>query len=325
MAVSRRLEAQLEQLEQLRQGQAGDELRNELRLAFASGAALIVSRAAVICREEQLTDLGLDMEKSWSRFRNPPAKFDKGCKAKTALAETMVELDIDCIELYLQGIHLRQPEAVWGGTVDTAAELRAVCAGGLAQSVYPEAVVELAELLADPEPEARAGAVRALAQLDPWRVEPLLRFKLLSGDDNDKVTGDCCLALLQMSPESTLPFVSPLLENDNNQLAEAVALAMGESRLEQALEPLQQAWEGALDVGFRRTLLLSIAMLHSDSSREFLLELVERETLSMAKLVVNALAMYRHDDQLLKALQSIATTRADDLSETIKREFLQER
>jgi len=325
MPVSRRLEAQLEQLEQLQKKQDKDRLQQELKRALTNSAALIVARAAVICREERLTDLEAELKSSWERFLDPPAKSDKGCKAKTALAATMVELDTDCVELFLQGIHLRQPEAVWGGTVDTAAELRAVCAGGPAQSGYPEAVVELAELLADPEPEARVGAVRALAQLDPWRAEPLLRFKLLCGDDDDKVTGDCCLALLRLSPDNALPFVSHLLDSDDNMKADAVALAMGESRLEKALAPLRHAWEGALDVGFRRTLLLSIAMLHTDSSREFLLELVEKESLPVAELVVNALAMYRHDDRLLKALQNIATTRVDDLDAIIRREFLLER
>jgi len=325
MAVSRKLEAQLELLEQLRVSQKKDELQQELKSAFKSGAALIVARAAVICSEERLLDLEAELVESWGRFQDPPARFDKGCKAKTALAATAVELEFDCAELYLQGIHLRQPEAVWGGTVDTAAELRAVCAGGLAQSGYPESIVELAELLADPEPEARTGAVRALAQLDPWRAEPLLRFKLLSGDDDDKVIGDCCMALLRLSSESALPFVSHLLKSDNSLTAGAVALAMGESRLEHALAPLQHAWESALDAGFRRTLLLAIAMLHNDSSREFMLELVEKEALPVAELVVNALAMYRHDDELLQSLQQIAAARSDGLDLVIRRAFLLER
>jgi HEAT repeat protein len=315
----------LEQLEQLRLSQKKDELQQELKQSFTNGAALIVARAAVICREERLADLESELVESWGRFRDPPSRLDKGCKAKTALALTAVELDFDCVDLYLEGIHLRQPEPVWGGTVDTAAELRAVCASGLAQSDYPEAVVELAELLADSEPEARTGAVRALAQLDPWRAEPLLRFKLLLGDDDEKVIGDCCLALLRLSPDSAMPFVSHLLDSDNTQIAEAVALSMGESRLEKCLIPLQHAWEGALEAGFRRTLLLSIAMLHNDSSRDFLLELVEKEALPVAEMVVNALSMYRHDEELLQSLQSIATSRADGLDAVIRRAFLLER
>ncbi|MBC8478278.1 HEAT repeat domain-containing protein [bacterium] len=325
MSVSRRLETELEHLKQLRKDPGSPELKLELERSLEKGAALLVASAATICLELQLTALEPRLLQSWERFRDKPASNDKGCRARTALARALVHFDCSCEELYLEGIHLRQPEAVWGGTEDTAAELRAVCAGGLAQTAYTDVAIELAELLADPEAEARLGAVRALAQLDAWRAEPLLRYKLLSGDEDPQVLGECCLVLLRLSPQGALQFVSRFLAVDDRRIAEASALALGESHLENAFRPLHQAWEQVLDEEFRRTLLLAMAMLRTEPALEFLLEIAATETLPVAEQAVSALALCRHDDRLYLALQDIGAARDDDLATIVEREFLRDK
>ncbi len=73
-------------------------------------------------------------------------------------------------------------EPVWGGTADTAADVRGTCAIGLVATGYPRALVAIAALLYDAEPDARLGAIRAAANGTPREAELLLRSKALAGD-----------------------------------------------------------------------------------------------------------------------------------------------
>ena len=74
--------------------------------------------------------------------------------------------------LFLIGMRWVQREPVWGGTVDVACELRSMCAMALLRLGHPSAATEVAELLADPEPAARAGAAHAIAYSEDARFAP---------------------------------------------------------------------------------------------------------------------------------------------------------
>ena len=74
-------------------------------------------------------------------------------------------------------------EPVWGGTADTAADVRGTCALGLVATGYPRALVAIAQLLYDAEPDTRVGAIRAAANGAPREAELLLRSKALAGDE----------------------------------------------------------------------------------------------------------------------------------------------
>ena len=75
-----------------------------------------------------------------------------------------------------------QMEGTWGGSVDVAAEFRAACAMGLANSRDPRKMEAMVELLADAEGPARAGAARAIAVVGSEAASMLLRYKALIGD-----------------------------------------------------------------------------------------------------------------------------------------------
>jgi hypothetical protein len=108
--------------------------------------------------------------------------------AKGAIARALVALDCQDAALYRAGIRLRQLEPVWGGSVDTAIDLRGTCAMGLVQTRYPRALAELVALLADPEPRARTGAAPAIVCAVPLGAEAVLRAKALMGNARP----DCC-------------------------------------------------------------------------------------------------------------------------------------
>ena len=204
-----------------------------------------------------------------------------------------------------------QLEPGYGGKEDTAARLRGVCAMGLVQARYPEVMVELAHLLADRVLDARIAAVRAIVYAHQEAGEPLLRFKVLVGDDDHRVLYECFGALLKLAPESSLPFVAGFLWNERPAVAESAALALGESRLAEAFEFLKAAWEKTLDPALRRAELLSIAMLRHGQAIEFLLSLVADGTPAGAREALAALEMYRHDEELWRRVRRLADERDD--------------
>ena len=114
---------------------------------------------------------------------------------------------------FAPGSVLRQPEPVWGGSVDTAVDVRVSCAMGLVNTRYPRALIDLVGLLADPEPRARAGAARAIACAEPLAAEAVLRIKALTGDAEAEVVGECLVGLLQVEPEESPGFVAGFLDD----------------------------------------------------------------------------------------------------------------
>ena len=254
------LEDRLAALGELRMDPASARARQELSKALTARISLLAAKAARIAGESGLADLTPQLVDPFQRFLVHPETTDKGCAAKTEIARALQRLECPSPELFLRGIRHVQMEPTWTGPVDTAAELRGVCALGLAQTGYRDAGLELARLLADRERQARIGAVRAIA----WWVRPegllLLRFKALSGDAEPEVIGECLSALLRMEPEGSLPFVAEFLEHADPAVAEGAALALGESRQEAAFEILK----GKLRSPLRQVALMAIGMMRRD-------------------------------------------------------------
>ena len=141
----------------------------------------VVAKAARLAEDGLLYDLVPALLAAYARFLERPAKLDPSCIAKKAIARALVGLDCDDAAFYIAGLRYRQPEPVWGGTVDTAVDVRCSCAMGLVASGHPRALLELTEVLNDAEPQARAGAVRAIACGNPREAELLLARKSSRG------------------------------------------------------------------------------------------------------------------------------------------------
>src|SRR5581483_7231662 len=103
----------------------------EGRKLFAKGLSskfnLVSAKAARIAADAQCLDLIPDLTAAFERFLSASAT-DKGCAALTAIARGLVTLDYDGAALFRRGAAHIQMEPVWGGSVDTAADLRAACA-----------------------------------------------------------------------------------------------------------------------------------------------------------------------------------------------------
>jgi HEAT repeat protein len=183
---------------------------------------------------------------------------------------------------------------------------------------HPEAVLVLAELLADPELPVRIASARALAYYGAEATMPVLRLKVLTGDRDPEVTAECLTALLKIGRSSSIPFVARFLDSADPTLAESAALALGESREPEALEILSQWWSRTGDQDLSRIALLSIAMLRIDEATLFLLSLIRDESAPVARDAIRAFEMYREDEALIGRVRAVAGERDDlDLAEAV--------
>ena len=303
MAGTSKLEDQIAALSALRNAPVSAEIVMELRKAVGSRNSHVVAAAAEMVAEFELADLESDLVKAFAVFMHTPAKTDPGCRAKTAVVNALARFESTAEDVFLQGVRHVQMEPVWGGQIDTAAPLRGACAMALVGMRSRHAMIELAHLLADPESDARIAAARALAYAgDPASV-PLLRFKVLTGDAHVGVLYECFLALLKLDAETSLPFVASFLTNDDPAIAESTALALGESRQEGAFAVLRDAWENTFDVEFRRTLLLALATLRTESALAYLLDIIRYEARVHADAALEGLQMYRRDETVWRRVE----------------------
>jgi hypothetical protein len=305
MGKSRRLEDRLAALNDLRTDPTSEQSLALLRKALATKTNMVVGRAAEIAGDYQLHALEPAMVQAFGRFMINPQKTDPVCIAKIALVEALYRMEAYQPDLFLTGIGHVQMEPVWGGREDTAAKLRGLCALGLVRINYDGVMLELAQLLADPEPDARISAARAIAysgMVDEGEL--LLRFKTLVGDDSPQVLSECLSALLQLVPESALSFVAGFLHRDDPAVQGAAAVALGESHLVQAFPFLETAWEDALGADLKKTLLLSIALLRHERALEFLVSLLASGGQS-GKDALEALGMYRDDERIWSRVEAV--------------------
>ncbi|MGF1495271.1 MAG: HEAT repeat domain-containing protein [Elainellaceae cyanobacterium] len=259
MAKSQKLEQTLSTLKSIRNDPTAESAVQALRQVLKSKFGVAVAQAAKLVGDAELYDLKPDLAAAFERLMDKPQDRDPGCQAKERIAEALYKLEFSNEQLFLQGIHHVQLEATWGGQIDTAAGLRGICALGLVRMNYPEVMVELADLLCDPDPSARAMAAKAIAYTENRDGVPLLRLKARIGDSHPQVLSECFIGLLKLAPEQSLPFVAQYLDLEQSS-SEMAALALGESQLEAAFPILQQSWEHSHLADFRRTVLIAIAL-----------------------------------------------------------------
>ncbi|MEO0408235.1 MAG: HEAT repeat domain-containing protein [Cyanobacteria bacterium P01_A01_bin.135] len=314
MVRSKRLEAAIAQLNAARQNPSSKAAIAIIQQTLGSKFSIAVAQAAKLVADAELYLLIPDLVHAFERLMEHPVDRDPGCKGKERLADALYRLEFSGERLFLRGIHHVQMEPVWGTRVDTAAGLRGTCALGLVRMNYPEVMVELADLLADPEPPARILAAQAIAYADSPASVPLLRLKVRLGDDNLQVVSDCLTGLIKLAPEPSLPFVAQYL-SAADPVAEVAALALGESRLAAALPLLKGSWHQATDPEFRRLALMAIAMLRQDEAIAFLLGLIEGGSEADASSAMEALRPYRQDQALWERVEQAAHSREAALAD----------
>ena len=297
------------------------DLKRDLAPFLRNKSNHVASAAASTVERLEAAALAQDLVEAFLALMQDPAKRDPGCEALIAMAKALVTMGEPAAKVYFAGVRHIQMEGSFGPPIDAAAPLRGLCAQGLARMGHPDALLECVTLLADREPAARAGAIRAIADSGDMAGTLLLRLKALVGDNEEEVIGECFSGLLRLAPGPSLEFVPGFLRSRSDEIAEAAAFALGESHMQAAFPLLlYQAWEQTAQAARRRTLMLGIALLRLDDAVEFLLARVAEDRDAAAGDALAALALYGRDESVRKRVEELVGKRPP-LKGVFEREF----
>jgi len=163
MPKARPIEESLKAILAIRESPEQFDLKRDLAPFLRHRSNHVAAAAASTAERLEAAGLSQDLVDAFLERMRDPAKRDPGCKALIAIAKTLATLDQSAARVYFLGLRHIQMEGSFGPPVDAAAELRGLCAQGLARMLHPDALQECVTLLVDREPAARAGAVRAIA------------------------------------------------------------------------------------------------------------------------------------------------------------------
>jgi len=325
MARSRRTtpDQRLTQLRQRLKDLSPRMMTAELRLALCDASNFVVEQAAKVAREHTLSELVPDLVSAYHRFLNDGVDCDKGCRAKLAIVEALLPLDFEEPDFWLAGIQYRQQEPVWNGSIDTATDLRGVCAFGLVRSrlIAPsDLLIALTDLLADSEFVARAHAARAIAAAGLPGSAALLRLKAAIGDSNTEVLGACFTGLLELDATRHVDFVARFLQSHSDAAIEA-ALALGSSRNREAAMLLLKSCERC-SPDRMEPFWISLGLSRQPEGVDFLITRISKVGPD-AIHAIRALAPIRsYDNTASRVLAAVEATKSRELAAVHRTEFL---
>jgi len=304
MARRTSLDQLLNDLAAVRKQPAAPASREALVKGLASPSGVLVEKAATLIGELKLSGFAPDLAAAFERMM---AGQDPGCAAKIAIAKALLDTDAgDVAEpVYRRGLRHRQRE----GPTDVAGALRGYCALGLLNLRHRDALVELADLLADPEPAARTAAVRGLASTGREEAALLVRLRLLVGEPSADVLTEALVVLLRLDSDRSLPLASRFLDDESPDVRDAAALALGESRHPGALALLRLAYQRERDDQTRKTILVAAGLLRGHEPADWLTAVVENGPPAEALAALQALRVHWRDAIIAARLRGIVAAR----------------
>jgi hypothetical protein len=257
---------------------------DHLRKALAHRNNFLVSKAAKLVADAELSSLLPDVLAAFDRFFVDAVKSDPQCWAKNALAKTLVKLEHRQKDAYLRGLRHHQSEPVWGGSSDTAGALRATCAHALVDCPGisdADLLHILLDPLTDTDKTVRMEAARAIGRVGGVSAALILRLRAMLGPalrdrDEPEVLGAVYSALLSVEGASAIPLVAAALKEGDDLAAEA-AFALADLRSAEALAALQMRLGAGADIWFASVLLSAIALTRLPEAMDFLIAMVARE------------------------------------------------
>lgn len=270
-------------LREIRDGGDLVQIRQAASKALTDPMNLVVAEAAKLIGQFELSGMEPELIAVWDRLlmHPDPIKVDKNCWAKAAIIEALGQLNFDDPDLYLSAIAYHQMEPAWQKEVDTADNVRAGAAFGLARSQrirIVDKLVAFVGLLPNLSPDGRADrftAIKAIADTGSEAAVPLLRLKLLSGDPEAEVLGLCMAGLLSIAPEPSIPFVAGYLKHPIEDAVLEAAAALGVCGRPAAVEALIAACRKSSNAEVRKSLLLSIGISRNPVAIDFLISQLE--------------------------------------------------
>ncbi|MBZ5490676.1 MAG: HEAT repeat domain-containing protein [Acidobacteriia bacterium] len=148
----------------------------------------------------------------------------------------------------------------------------------------------------------------------------MLKLKILTGEREPDVLAECFSGLLSTAPERSLPLIAGFIDSEDIAVAEAALLALGSSRLPDALDLLKARQERTIGGPLRKIALLAIAMIRSDTAIEFLLASLTECSPAMAEDVVAALALFRTNERVRSRVESVVAQRNEKSTNEVFRQ-----
>lgn len=308
------IEQALDRLSSLRSAQDGA-LEKEIGAFLRNRSNLVIAKAAKIVRERKLNALVPDLVAAFQKLMADPARLDKRCAALTEIVETLYAFDYTEPDVYLKGLRHVQMEPSFGPPVDAAAHLRGWSALGLARTKHRDALALIVNLLVDPQPPARIGAIRAFAVNGGEAGVLALRLKVLTGDREPEVISECFSGLLLSGSETSVEFVGQYVDAEDAPIAEASILALGAARSPKAVRILTSKWEGAHGA-LKKFLLLALSESRNEDALNFLVAELASAPVSIAGEILKALAAQRPSASIRQTIKSAVNSRRDEALRT---------
>lgn len=303
MAKTDPIERELNRLRQLKLHQESDQ--QMLGKALLHQSNLVVSKAAELAVDFRLDNLSESLEKAFEKWLMSGDKTDPGCRAKTALAKALCELELSCEDQFLVGYQLVQKEKAFGGPVDTAGELRGLCGLGLVRS-YCDVVLEcLADLLADQELVTRAWAARALLEKGGNEAAALARFRLAAGEDEPAVVFDCLTTLIVLTKDRGIEFAKRYLKSPSAPHWPVAILALGESREPRACDALVELYAESVTKVARDQILEAIALSRLEQGLDFLFKVLTDSDSTSTEEAEGLIRQFWGDSDTLSRLDKV--------------------
>jgi HEAT repeat protein len=290
----RRIEEEIARLGQLRQGDPAAAAA-PLKKALGDRVNLVAAKAAEVAASLRMAELVPELLRAFHRLFENPVKSDPQCWGKNAVARALKDLEYDTAAPFLRGAAHVQMEPVWGGTADTAGTLRGICLlalPGCSDIGRDEIMRHLVKALTEEDAAVRSDAARAFGGMGGNDSGLVLRLKARVGDTEPAVTGQVLESLLIVERAQAVPFVKELLVAEGGVTAEEAALALGNSKLEAAVDALLEAWAQAAGEGYRETLLRALSLSRDDRAVAFLKELAAEGRESDRAAAKAALALF---------------------------------
>ena len=302
----RSFEDELAALDVVARAPGSDEARARLAEGLASKRGLVAARAARLVKEHALPGFERALADAFARFL---VDADPVCQAKLAAIEALDYAESGDAEPFLRAARHVQLE---GGN-DSAAPLRARAVLALARLGHPDFDLVAATLLADRVANVRQAALDALAHRGDRANAALALLKLGAGDAEPAVVLASMTTLLALAPAHALGALRDALDGDDAARAELAAVALGQSRLDNALTVLLDALARRMRAEEREPLIRAIALHRTDRALSAILAIVSDGAPDDARTAIEALVPRRFDPGLIARVRAAAAAndRAD--------------
>ena len=268
-----------------------EEARQRLAAGLASKRSFVVARAARLVKEHRIEGFEDELKHVFARFLPDPVKSDPTCATKLAAIDALDFAESGDAEPFLRASTHVQLE---GGS-DSAAPLRARAVMALARIGHTDFDLVAARLVTDAIATVRQAALEALVHRGDRAHAGLALVKLRLGDEDPLVALAAMSALLALAPAHGCAALHELLDGESEAQRELAAVALGQSRSDEALTILLQALERCTRSEERAPLLRGVGLHRSERALAALLDVIADGREDDARAAIEALAARRFE------------------------------